>query len=162
MVTEYRPITKQCILGKILEGIVTKQLSYSFRNIISENQHGFSKGRSVETNMITFTDFLLCALDSGKQVDVVYTDFSKAFDKINHNILLQRLWASGVHGNLLRWIDSYVRNRSQAVCIRGYCSDFHHIPSGVPQGSHLGPVLFSIYVNDMGSCLRYTNHTIRR
>lgn len=67
---------------------------------------------------------------------------------------------AGVHGNLLRWIDSYIRNRSQAVCLKGYRSDFLNVPSGVPQGSHLGPLLFSIYINDIGDSLNYANHLL--
>ncbi|CAG9795435.1 unnamed protein product [Diatraea saccharalis] len=125
--------------GKLLEKIVSDQLSYFIRHRLSTMQHGFVNSRSVDTNMITFTEFVLQAMDQGKQVDAVYSDFSKAFDKISHNLLLQKLWTLGVHGNLLRWLESYIRNRSQAVCVKGYCSAFLSIPSGVPQGSHLGP-----------------------
>lgn len=151
-VSQYRPISKLCVLGKLLEKIVTDQVSFAVRNYISVSQHGFFRGRSVETNMIAFTDFLLSAMDKNQQVDVVYTDFSKAFDKISHDMLLMKLWEAGVHGDLFRWIKSYISNRSQAVSIRGFISDFQYIPSGVPQGSHLGPLLFTLYINDIEYC----------
>jgi hypothetical protein len=160
LIIQYRPISKLSVFGKLFEKIVTAQLCYAIKNHISHTQHGFIKSRSVETNMITFTDFLLSAMDSDIQVDAVYTDFSKAFDKINHNLLIDKLYKMGIHGNLLRWIDSYIRNRSQAVCLKGYCSRFLHVPSGVPQGSHLGPVLFSLYINDMGDIFKDSSHLL--
>lgn len=159
-VTQYRPISKLCTFGKIIEKIVTTQISSAVKQELSENQHGFVKARSVDSNMVVFSDYLLNAMDSNLQVDVVYTDFSKAFDKINHDLLLVKLMRAGVHGNLLRWIESYIRNRSQAVCLKGYCSRFLHIPSGVPQGSHLGPLLFTLYINDLGKILGNSDHLL--
>ena len=103
----YRPISKLCCFGKILEKIVTNQLFDVLRNHIIPNQHGFIRGRSVDTNLLTFTDEILEALDKGYQVDAVYTDFAKAFDKICHNTLLMKLWRLGIHGDLFRWIKSY-------------------------------------------------------
>lgn len=159
-ITEYRPISKLCVFGKILEKIVTSQMSFAYRNYISEQQHGFFKKRSVDTNMMTFAEHLSQALDDNSQVDVVYTDFSRAFDKINHDLLIKKLTRAGVHGNLLRWIKSYITNRSQAVCVKGYCSRFLPVPSGVPQGSHIAPLLFTLYVNDIGYCLKHCNHLL--
>lgn len=159
-IDEYRPISKLCIFGKILEKIVTVQMSNSFRNHISQEQHGFFKCRSVDTNMLTFNDFLLSAMDDNIQVDAVYTDFSKAFDKINHDLLIEKLARAGVHGSLLRWIQSYISNRSQAVFVKGYSSRFLPVPSGVPQGSHIGPLLFSVYINDIGNVLKHSHHLL--
>lgn len=159
-IDQYRPISKLCIFGKILEKIVTLQMSHSLRNYISQEQHGFFKHRSVETNMLTFNDFLLLAMEDNLQVDAVYTDFSKAFDKINHDLLIKKLARVGVHGSLLRWIRSYISNRSQAVYVKGYSSQFLPVPSGVPQGSHIGPLLFSVYINDIGSILENSHHLL--
>lgn len=159
-ITQYRPISKLCLFGKILEKIVSDELSFAIRNYMSPNQHGFFKGRCVESNLVTFTDFLIKALNNKCQVDVVYTDFSKAFDKISHGILLEKLWNAGIHGDLFRWIKSYISNRSQAVAVKGFTSNFLHIPSGVPQGSHLGPLLFTLYINDIGNVAHNSNYLL--
>lgn len=159
-VKQYRPISKLCILAKIFEKMVTSFLTIQLHHSIITEQHGFCRGRSVNTNLVTYTDFLLNALDDGYQVDAVYTDFSKAFDKINHSILIKKLSRIGMHGDLLRWIESYVGNRCQAVALKGYRSRFLNIPSGVPQGSHLGPFLFSLYINDINLCFSNSHHLL--
>lgn len=156
-VSQYRPISKTNLFGKVFEKIITTKLTCVLKNHINVNQHGFCKGRSVETNMLTFTSFLVDALDRKKQVDVVYSDFSKAFDKINHDLLIEKLWTIGIHGDLLRWLDSYVKNRSQAVAVKGFVSRFLDIPSGIPQGSHIGPLLFIIYINDIEKIVQNSN-----
>lgn len=153
LVTNYRPISKLCIIAKIFERIVYKQLYSSLASSFSPHQHGFLKGRSTVTNLAIFNNFLTEAMDNGEQVDVIYTDYSKAFDRIDHDILLMKLNAVGIHGDLLRWFSSYIANRTQAVVLNNYISSWVSIPSGVPQGSLLGPLLFIIYVNDIDSCL---------
>lgn len=90
----------------------------------------------------------------------MYTDFSKAFDKINHYKLICKLSMTGIHGDLLRWLKSYIDNRSQAVALKGYTSKFLTVPSGVPQGSHLGPLLFTLYINDIGSSFSNSSHLL--
>lgn len=87
----------------------------------------------------------------------VYTEFSKAFDKLNQDILLKKLAEAGVHGILLRYICSYMRNRSQAVTVKGYRSEFFRATSGIPQGSHLDPLLFVIYINDLVDSFKSSN-----
>lgn len=156
-IEKYRPISKLSQFPKIFEKIVADQLTHAIRRHICISQHGFYKGRSVDTNLLTFTDEILKSMDEGYQVDAVYTDFAKAFDKICHNTLLDRLWALGIHGDLFRWIKSYVQNRSQAVVVAGYSSHFKTISSGVPQGSHLGPLLFTLYINEVTNTLLYSN-----
>lgn len=156
-IEDYRPISKLCQFGKILEKIVTSELSYSVRHEIIRNQHGFYKGRSVDTNLLEFSNDILKSMDKGHAVDAVYTDFAKAFDKICHSVLLEKLWRLGIHGDLFRWIKSYIENRSQSVVLLGNSSDHKTVSSGVPQGSHLGPLLFSIYINDVLKSFKSSN-----
>jgi ribonucleases P/MRP protein subunit RPP40 len=99
-------------------------------------------------------------MDKGIQVDVVYTDFEKAFDRVDHVILLHKLLCLGIHGDLLRWIQSSLSNSSQAVVLGGFRSDFVSIPSGVPQGSHLGPLFYSAYIFDIGKHINHSNYIL--
>ena len=109
------------------------------KNIIIPEQHGFFRGRSLKINLFLFCEYLHRHLDGRIQIDAVYTDFSKAFDKISHNILLTRLSEVGVGGSLLRWVESYIHNRLQYVSVQGFRSKSFITTLGVPQGSHLGP-----------------------
>lgn len=152
-IVNYRPISKLCIIAKVFERVIYNQVYNALKNSFSSVQHGFLKGRSTVTNLILLNDFITAAMDNGEQVDVVYTDYSKAFDRIDHNILIARLNSMGIRGDLLRWFTSYLENRSQAVVLNNYISSWVPVPSGVPQGSLLGPLLFVVYVNDIDSCL---------
>lgn len=99
-------------------------------------------------------------MDKGKQTDSVYTDFRKAFDRIDHKILLEKLAFNGIRGNLWRWFKSYISNRLQKVVIKGYESDFVPVSSGVPQGSILGPLLFVIFINDVHRCFKFCKYLL--
>ncbi|XP_069109886.1 uncharacterized protein [Argopecten irradians] len=96
------------------------------------------------------------SIDSGKSVDVIYLDFSKAFDKVSHKFLLHKLKQYGINGKLLGWIKAFLDNMTQRVTVNGATSEPHPVTSGVPQGSVLGPILFLIYVNDMPDMLNCT------
>lgn len=154
-IENYRPISILNVLSKLCEKVVHAYIYPMLSASIPSEQHGFIKGRSTATNLGVFIDYVLDNIDGGLQVDVIYTDFEKAFDRVDHIILLRKLNELGVHGNLLRWMDSYLRNRSQAVVVGSSCSDFIEVSSGVPQGSILGPLLYATYLYDVGRCLKH-------
>lgn len=100
------------------------------------------------------------AFDNRKRVDAIYTDFSKAFDNINHQILLHKLQAHGIYRSLLAWLKSYLTGRLYRVRIKGYLSEKYRVTSGVPQGSHLGPFLFRIFVNDIAGDIEKSQYLL--
>lgn len=157
-ITNYRGISILNTVSKMMELIVYNKIYSTLSQSIPEQQHGFLRGRSTTTNLACFTNFVLENMENGGQVDVIYTDFEKAFDRVDHVILLNKLQILGIHGDLLRWTESYLSNRSQAVVMGGYRSDFITVPTGVPQGSHLGPLFYNAYLYDIGSCLSGSNY----
>ena len=149
--SNYRPISLLSIPSKVIEQYVCSILTEHLQthNILSSHQWGFRKQHSTEDVLLTMTENWYRATNEGKVVAALFIDLKKAFDSVSHNILLKKLAAAGVSGDLLEYITSYLSGRTQCTKVNDVTSQKTNIDYGVPQGSLLGPTLFSIDVNDM-------------
>lgn len=151
----YRPIYVLNVISKVIEKIACHQITDHLENnnLLSSCQYGFRRNRSTQHAVSKLVDHIRHNIDGGKYTGVLYMDFSKAFDTVNHSCLLQKLPYYGINGVELEWLSDYLFNRKQLVVYEGIYSNVESITHGVPQGSILGPLLFLILVNDLQSQL---------
>ena len=151
----YRPISVISVIAKVFERIVCDQL-YNFlsnEDIISTHQSGFRSSHSTLTALLEATDNWVFKIDRGNVNAVVFLDLKKAFDTVDHDILLSKMNLYGIQGIALDWFRSYLTNRTQRCLVNGSLSRICSLKCGVPQGTILGPLLFLIYINDLPNCL---------
>lgn len=152
-IINYRPIAKLSSLPKLFELIMYDSIHSHCKSFLVHNQHGYMDKKSTVTNLVESVSAFTKNMEEGFQTDVIFTDYSKAFDVLPHSIILLKLKKLGFPNIFVKWVDSYLSDRTYSVLFRNITSKPFNANSGVPQGSHLGPLFFIISVNDVSSVI---------
>ena len=147
--SNYRPVSLLATAGKFFEAIIFKRLYDHCSPFFSKSHFGFRKNRSTVLQLITFLQKVYKRIRTNNDIDVIFTDFSKTFDKVEHGILLQKLHRIGIRGQIFNNLRSFITGRTQKVRVMNELSNEFKVSSGVPQGSLLSPLLFLFFINDL-------------
>ena len=152
----YRPVSLTSHIMKVFERVIKMHLLKHLQenDLIKQNQHGFVSGRSTQTQMLQHYSDVFEALLDDTRIDTIYLDFAKAFDKVNHHILIKKILKHKIKGKLIEWIKNFLYNRKYCVVANGAMSDKHKVISGVPQGTVLSSLFFIIMIADIDDNLK--------
>ena len=155
-IQNYRPISLLPLPGKVMEKLIHQNLSFYLENnsLLADEQHGFRRAHSMVHSIAQLTNYIYRHLDEKAPTLAVFIDFRKAFDCVQHPVLLEKLSAMNLDDRVIDWRQNYLTNRQQRVYANGYYSNYLDITQGVPQGSVLGPLFYIVYVNDLKNIVK--------